>query len=428
MVLPWRHFICWYNATSLPNKNLTQTRLGETVKTYFSSGCFILFLSLLSLAAQSTHAQQQPRTPESDDEVLLVLPKSFLENRGKLSDLRDQLNENPDDPEKAAKVASEYLTLGKRSGDPRFYGYARAAINRWWDTDAPPEILKIRAKLKENDHLFDEALEDLKIAYSKNSKDAQVLLEIGNIYRVKGRYDDAMKVGDQLQTIIGDIPAILCRAPTMAQTGQAEEAYELLSKILPQAEARVPFLVPFILTNRAEIADVLGRDDEVEKHFTEGIAKDPGSFYLLRGYGDYLLDHDQADKALALLRDHTADTGVFLRAAIAAKRAGQAELAEKWTTEIETRFKEIELRGGQPHGRYQARLLLELRDDPDAALKVALKNWKQKKEVRDTRNALEAAIAAGKPAAAGPIIEFLRKNNNEHVLLKSLTQELESLK
>ena len=392
-----------------------------------------MLLSLHLLATRQTYAQQQPITPESDDEVLLVLPKSFLVNRDKLSGLQKQLNENPTDPKLAAEVASEYLSLGKRSGDPRFYGYARAAINRWWDTDATTAILKIRAKLKENDHLFDEALKDLQIARAQDSNrledNVQILTEIGNIYRTQGRYDDGMKVGDELESINCHVPAAFCRAPIMAQTGRAKEAYDLLGEILPYAKEKLPAtFVQFIHVSRAEIADVLGRDGEVEEHFAEGIAKDPGNFYLLRGYGDYLLDHDQADQALALLRDHTADNGVLLRAAIAAQQSGQSELAKKWTDELETRFKAISLRGGEPHGRYESRFLYALKKDPETALEVALNNWQKKKEVRDTRNVLEAAIAAKKPAAAEPVIEFLRANKNEHVILNKLVQELESLK
>ena len=399
----------------------------------FRSACLILLPWLYLLATQTAYAQQQPVTPKSDDEVLLVLPKSFLANRTKLSALQDKLNAAPTDPKLAAEVASQYLILGKSSGDPRFYGYARAAINRWWDTDASTAILQIRAKLKENDHLFDDALVDLKIALAKNpnntNDNVQILTEIGNIYRTQGRYDEGMEVGDQLQSIIGPVPAAFCRAPIMAQTGRAEEAYNLLSEILPKAKANLPSsLVQYILTIRAEIADVLGREDEVEKHFVEGIEKAPGSFYLLRGYGDYLLDHDKADQALALLRDHTADNGVLLRAAIAADQSGQSELAQKWTDELETRFKEISLRGGEPHGRYESRFLYTLKNDPEAALDVALKNWQKKKEVRDTRNVLEAAIAAGKPDAAKPVIKFLRANKNEHVTLNKLVKELESLK
>ena len=213
-------------------RNPIQPRSGETVNHFFRSGCCIVLCSLHLLTSQTAHAQQQPFTPASDDEVLLVLPKSFLATRNELSDLRDQLNAKPDDPELAvADVASKYLALGNRSGDPRFYGYARAAINRWWETDATPQILEIRAKLKEKDHLYDDALKDLKSAKALASKaqvgsnfKSDVLLRIGNIYRVQGRYDDGMKIGDQIQTNSGDIAAALSRAPIMAQTGQAQKS------------------------------------------------------------------------------------------------------------------------------------------------------------------------------------------------------------
>ena len=375
----------------------------------------------------SAFAQQSPMIPESDDSVLVVLPKSFLANRSELSRLRERLNADPSDPKLAAEVASQYLALGNRTGDPRFYGYARAAINRWWDTDTNAAILKIRAKLKEKDHLYDEALSDLQSALQQAPEDAQTLLEIGNIYRVQGRYEKSLAIADQLQAIAGEVPATLCRAPVMAQTGKADQAYDLLTKILPDAKANFPSTVQFILTIRAEIADILGKDTEVEKHFIDGLVENPDDFYLLRSYSDYLLDQGKPSEALELIRNYTADTGVLLRAAIAADRSGDSELASQLTSELETRFEEIRLRGGQPHGRFESRLFLELKNDPKSALKTAIENWQKQKEVRDTRGVLEAAIAAKDPASAKPILEFLRSNNNEHLLLEKLAKQLESM-
>ena len=387
----------------------------------------IIFLLCFLNSATDALAQQDPITPESDDEVLVVLPQLFLANRSELSELRDRLNANPADPKLAAEVASRYLALGNRTGDPRYYGYARAAINRWWEADATTGVLKIRAKLKEKDHLYDDALVDLQLAATKSPTDAQTLIEIGNIYRVKGKYAEALKIGDRLQSIAGDIPAALCRAPVMAQTGNAQQAYDLLSEILPEAKEKFPSAVQFILTIRAEIADALERDAEVEKHFTEGLARDAGDTYLLRGYGDFLLDQGKSAEALELLREHTNDTGVLLRAAIAARENDELKLAKQWTDELETRFEEIRLRGGLPHGRFESRLELKLKDDPQAALTIALENWQKQKEVRDSRNVLEAAIAAKDPAAAKPVVEFLQSNKNEHATLRNLLQQLESI-
>ena len=385
---------------------------------------------LFTFLTSDLFAQGLPYTPDSEDEVLVVLPKSFFENRDKFTELRDRLNANPKDAELAAVVAKGYLALGNQSGDPRFYGYARAAIDRWWaaDADAGPAILKIRAAIKEKDHKYDEALTDLDAARKKSPEDADILLKIGNIYRVKGRYKEAFDVGDQLESLAGVVPAALCRAPVMAQTGNAEEAYELLGKSLPSAEKDFPSVVQSIRTMRAETAAVLGREKEIEEHFVAGLSENESDYYLLRGYGDLLLDREQYDKALDLLRDHTIDTGILLRAAIAAEKSGDTELALQWTRELENRFEEIRLRGGQPHGRFESRLALELKSDPAAALEIALENWGKQKEVRDTRNVLEAAIASNDPAAANEVIEFLRSNNNQHVLLKKLVEKLESLK
>ena len=414
----------------------TQKQIGDPVR----SVLLIIILSVL-MFGDPAFAQQTPTIPKSDDTVLVVLPKSFLANRSELSRLRESLNADPSDPKLAALVASQYLALGNRTGDPRFYGYARAAIDRWWATEADPAILKIRAKLKEKDHLYDEALLDLQSSLEQTPEDAQTrtedaqtalekaqtLIEIGNIYRVQGRYEESLAIADELQTTAGEVPAALCRTPVMAQTGKAQDAYDLLTKILPDAEINFPATVQFILTIRAEIADTIGKNQEVEKHFVEGLEKNPDDFYLLRGYSDYLLDQSKPAEALDLIREHTADTGVLLRAAIAADRSGDSELADQFTSMLETRFEELRLRGGQPHGRFESRYLLELKDDPSAALSVAIENWQKQKEVRDSRGVLEAAIAAKDPKSAKPVLDFLRSNNNEHVLLKKLANQLESI-
>ncbi len=118
------------------------------------------------------HAQE-PYVPESDGQVLVTLPKSLLANRDLMQKLRDRLLGDPDNPKLASSGARRYLAVAKRGGGPRFDGYARAAIIRWWEDDeAPAEILRVRAKLKENDHRYAEAVEDLRLALIQNPEDS----------------------------------------------------------------------------------------------------------------------------------------------------------------------------------------------------------------------------------------------------------------
>ena len=181
----------------------------------------------------------------------------------------------------------------------------------------------------------------------------------------------------------------------------------------------------WIIKNQAEIAVSLGRSDLAEQHFKKGLLDHPDDAYLLRGYADLLLDQDQADEALQLVRDHLADNGLLLRAAIAARRIGDEQAAEAWRRQLAERFAEIRLRGGEPHGRYEARYYLELQDDPDRALVIALANWQKQKERRDARNLLEAAVAAHDAQAAQPAVDFLKQHGVEDITLARLTAELE---
>ena len=59
-------------------------------------------------------------------------------------------------------------------------------------------------------------------------------------------------------------------------------------------------------------------------------------------------------------------------------------------------------------------------------LAVALDNWALQRQHRDTRNLLEAALAADDPAAAVEAIGFLSKHATQDAVLQRLVDRLES--
>jgi thioredoxin-like negative regulator of GroEL len=368
----------------------------------------------------------EPYLPADDNEVLETLPRDLLSSRSELATLRRQLAENPNDMELAARVASLYLQVGREEGDPRFNGYAQAAIRPWWEAaNPPPAILKLRAKLKERDHKYDEALADQQLLLENDPQDIQAWIELANLYRVQGKYTEAREACDKLSKFAGQAATVMCSVPVQAATGHAEEAYASLTEILPTVRERWPTAVQWILTMQAEISRSLGRDREAQQHYRECLANDPTDKYLLRSYADFLLDRGRDEDVLSLLRPYTADTGVLLCLAIAAQRTGQEALAHEWQAQLESRFEESRLRGDQPHGRFEARYELELGNDPKRALTLAQANWQQQKEPHDTRILLEAAIAANEPAAAQAVLEFLKQSGTQDVELQRLAQQLE---
>ena len=213
----------------------------------------------------------------------------------------------------------------------------------------------------------------------------------------------------------------------MAVNGKAEQAYTILGKMLSEAKKVNPALVQWIFLMQAEIARVLGRFDDAEKHFQSALEVDAEGTYLKRAYAEFLLDRDRPDEALELIRDQQGDNGSLLLAAIAAKRSGQVVLADEWKSELENRYQEIRLRGSQPHGRFESRYELELNDQPAKALKLALTTWELQKEARDMRNVLQAALATENPEAAAPVLEFINTHGTEDAELRRLVDLLEKL-
>ncbi len=371
-----------------------------------------------------------PRVPLRDDEVLETLPKRLLESRGEIQRMRRELAARPGDAQLAARVAGELVRLARASDDPRLYGHARAAIARWWDDPAAPSgVLLIRAKLKETDHDYRAALADLELLLAREpgqvqALQVQALVETASVALVVADFGRATAAADALERVAGPMQAVFARAPLLARTGRAGEAYDLYGRHLAELRERSPGVVAWVETARGEIAEMLGRLEAAERHYRAALAADQSDRYLMRALADFLLDRGRAPEAMALLENHTADTGVLLAYAIAAKQSGKAEIARRSTAELTARFDAIRLRQGTRHLRFESRYELELGGNPARALELARQSWAEQKEPRDARNVLEAALAAGDAGAANQVIEFMAQSRIEDVRLRELAARL----
>ncbi|MET0518423.1 MAG: hypothetical protein ABW005_06260, partial [Burkholderiaceae bacterium] len=94
-------------------------------------------------------------------------------------------------------------------------------------------------------------------------------------------------------------------------------------------------------------------------------------------------------------------------------RAGAA------AADLQARFDAAELRGDLIHGRERARFHLDVAPAAAQALREAQGNWAQQKEPADALLLLRAARAAGQPAAAEPVWQFVRASGLHDVRLGS---------
>jgi tetratricopeptide (TPR) repeat protein len=381
----------------------------------------VLLFSALSAAAG------EPFVPGDAGEVLYEIPQALRQQGEAVSAARRAWMDDPDDLERALAVAGADFRLGQETGDPRFYGYARGALSRWWDLrDAPPRVLALRAKLKETDHDYAGAIADLEALVAQRPRETQPWIELANLHRVRGDYAAAGVAVDALASFAPAVPVALARIPLLAVTGRLDEAESQLAAVLPAVRAGWTSALPWAEIMQAQLAVARGDDVRAEAVYREAIARGNDAGYLRRAYADLLLSQGRDAEALALAEGDTADTGMLLRAAIAAKRLGDGR-AVAWRDELRQRFEAVRQRGGEPHGRFEARFTLEVLNEPDRALALALANWGKQREQLDSRHVLAAALAARRPDAAETVIAFLRQHGTEDAELQALIEQLEAL-
>jgi hypothetical protein len=88
------------------------------------------------------------------------------------------------------------------------------------------------------------------------------------------------------------------------------------------------------------------------------------------------------------------------------------------------RFEAYRQRGDESFGREEARFLLQVANEPEAALAVALRNWGRQKEPADARLVLEAAAASRQPRAAQPVVAFVTRSKLSDARIDALVRAL----
>src|ERR1700739_4337600 len=145
-------------------------------------------ICVIVVAMTSGRADAAPFVPESDGQVLERLP--FAPNDpvlGRLRALNNQLTRKPDNLPLALLVAQGYIEVGRVTGDPRYAGYAQAAVAPWWDIEpAPPEVLVLRVSVHQSMHQFNIALADLAKVLNTNPRNVQARVIRATVLQVQG--------------------------------------------------------------------------------------------------------------------------------------------------------------------------------------------------------------------------------------------------
>ncbi|WP_377702224.1 hypothetical protein [Pseudoduganella sp. UC29_71] len=401
------------------------------------------------LALTAAPAPAAPYLPRAGAEVLETLPRRTDPVQQELRGMRRQLAAAPQDVQLATALAQRYIGIGRSEADPRYFGYAQAALAPWWNQAAPPPAVRLlRATLLQGTHRFPAAMADLDAVTAADPANAQAWLTRATVQTVLGQYGPATASCARLSALAGELASITCLTNVSGLTGRLLKSDMLLAATLARSAGAEPALQAWTLTQLAEMATRRGDARLAEARYQAALRLAPRDSYLLGAYADFLLDSRRPAEAAALLKDQRRVDGLLLRYALALKQqdgrstgpgygpdatgatsaasaattattASTAALAEA-VRELQARFDAAALRGDSIHQREQARYELHLRGNAKAALALAQQNWGVQKEPADLRILLEAAQQAGDRAAAAAALAWLAQTGLEDAAIRPL--------
>lgn len=384
------------------------------LKVLTSSLCCMTFLQV---------AYATPYIPHSPKQVLEKLPTTTNSSVKQFKNLRSQLASDPNNIQLASQLAKLYIEQSREEGDPRYIGYAQAALAPWWNLTQPPvDILVLRATLLQSTHQFDKSLADLNLVLKLDHRNGQAWLTRATILQVQGEYAEALQSCERVYPLASALIALTCNSNVNNLSGHAAQSYKELKQGLEQTNNPSSSVQIWVLTLLAEMAERLGCISAAEKHFQQAIRLGNPDAYLLGAYSDFLLDQQRPKEVVKLLEDKTKIDPLLLRYAEALTAMHLPE-GKIQIEAIRQRFDEAMMRDDTIHQREQSRFELRLMGDPKRALEIARLNWKIQKEPADARVYLEAALALNDKKATQSIMGWIESHHLEDAALKRLINQ-----
>jgi tetratricopeptide (TPR) repeat protein len=298
----------------------------------------------------------------------------------------------------AVPLAKFYIAQARASGDLRFLGYAESVL----------------ATIQQSRHEFTAALGTLDRSLAVLPSDPQAWLTRATVLRVLGRYPEAQAACREFARWADRAVSLICEQSLAGLAGHLDSAYTALAAL--SVQDLTPPERAWRESELGEMAVRLGRDAEAERWFRQALTENPEDFYVRAAYADLLLRAHRDDAVRTLLKGQESIEPLLLRLAIAEQRLRDPNFAHS-REQLQAAFGAETARGEAVHRREQARFLLEVQDQPDAALSAALANWDVQREPDDALILVTAAHAAGTPERAAPAIAFARAQGLHDVRL-----------
>ena len=327
----------------------------------------------------------------------------------------------------ALRIAQHNIRRARVESDPRYLGQAEAVLAPWLNQIQPPVVaLVLRANIRQSLHQFGLAKLDLEQVVAREPRNAQGWLTLATVAQVTG---DIAMARTSCSKLIGltDTPIqVACMGAIDGATGRAKSAYAAITQSLYSSRRLNREQRSWIAALQAELAERGGQVVSAEKYYRQAITLDPRDTFATAAYADFLLDQQRAGEVLQLISADTDSDILLLRRVLAAhhlKLATAAAMADR----LAIRYDIARTRSDQLHLREEARFVLHVREQPSAALALAMTNWQTQKEPADLRVLLETAVAARQRDSTEVALAWLEGTQLEGRVLAQLAAKARRL-
>lgn len=308
----------------------------------------------------------------------------------------------PTDRNAAHAAAAALIVAGRRAGDSRLVGAALPVLRPFLDTGATAETLRLAAEARQYQHDFPGALTLLDRAIQTDPQATDALLMRSTVHLVQGDLQKAEQDCALIHALRPDI-GLMCQSTALTMTDAAPAVASRLTDLM-QSGRLDPTLHTWATSLLGEIALLQNQPDQAETHLRQVLLSDRFALRERLMLADLMLSQSRNTDVIALLADAPATDGVLIRRALA---TGDAGITEQLATRV---TQNLQL-GLTAHAREDAMYYLLLARDPVQALDRARTNWALQHEFEDATLLLTAADAAGQPAAAQPVLDWIKANN-----------------
>lgn len=297
-----------------------------------------------------------------------------------------------------------HIERSRETGSPRPLGLAQGLMDKLPEQDWTADVYLMRATVLQRLHRFDEAEADLDRVLGEQPDNRQAWLTRYRIAMVRADLQTAGKACQQLTQLRQDLLAASCTQELASYGEQPVQAVERLRKAVQTTQSASPVERDYAWITLADMTTRLGMPD-AESYWQRSLLMVPDDLYRRMRYADWLLGHERAAKAEEITRGYQhIDTLAVLRA-IALKRLDHPDAAELEQV-LELRFAEARWRGEFMHQWEYARFMLDVKDQPTAALTAACENWRTQRGDMDWQLLNRAAAAAGDTSCLpGPLAD-----------------------